>query len=84
MPQKYESGIPPDTGCKVAPKCLECPLPQCRYDEPWGYQKLLLRQRDQAVIAAMEQDGLNVDQAAERFGLVVRTIYHIMRKAKEL
>lgn len=23
-----------DTGCSLAPRCLECPLPRCRYDEP--------------------------------------------------
>lgn len=22
-----------DTGCEASPKCLECPLPICRYDE---------------------------------------------------
>ena len=22
-----------DTGCSIAPECLECPLPQCRYDQ---------------------------------------------------
>jgi hypothetical protein len=23
-----------DTGCELAPRCLECPLPMCKYDDP--------------------------------------------------
>ena len=25
-----------DTGCSLSPRCLDCPLPRCRYDEPGG------------------------------------------------
>lgn len=28
-----------DTGCDVHPKCLECPLPECKYDDWEGYKK---------------------------------------------
>ena len=37
--QEYE-----DTGCEAADKCIECPLPQCRYDDDsWFYRyKILL------------------------------------------
>ena len=42
-PKRYrvaETGrLPEDTGCEVAPKCLECPLPQCRYDDPGWFQR---------------------------------------------
>ena len=24
-----------DTGCELAPACLSCPLPQCKYDMPF-------------------------------------------------
>lgn len=26
-------GEKPDTGCNIAPKCLECPLPICKFDK---------------------------------------------------
>jgi hypothetical protein len=25
-----------DTGCNLAPRCLTCPLPVCKYDSPWA------------------------------------------------
>lgn len=28
----------PDKGCSLAPRCLECPLPRCRYDPVNGRQ----------------------------------------------
>jgi hypothetical protein len=30
--RQREDSVPTDTGCEVAPLCLECPLPKCRYD----------------------------------------------------
>ncbi len=29
-----------DEGCEYAKACLECPFPQCLYDEPGGRQRL--------------------------------------------
>ena len=28
-----------DTGCEVSPSCLNCPLPQCKYDDPDGSKR---------------------------------------------
>ncbi len=28
-----------DTGCEVSPSCLNCPLPQCKYDDPVWFQR---------------------------------------------
>lgn len=35
-----EEGVPryPDTGCELAPRCLECTLPRCRFDTVDGKQ----------------------------------------------
>jgi hypothetical protein len=35
-----EEKIPhyPDRGCELAPRCLECPLPRCRFDLVEGKQ----------------------------------------------
>ena len=31
MPEFYHYE---DTGCEVSGACLDCPLPQCKYDDP--------------------------------------------------
>ncbi len=28
-----------DTGCEVSLSCLNCPLPQCKYDDPAWFQR---------------------------------------------
>ena len=33
-----ETGYVMDTGCQVAPLCLDCPLPACRYDDDTWYK----------------------------------------------
>lgn len=37
-PQFDYAKMYPDTGCDLAPKCLSCPFPQCRYDAPISVQ----------------------------------------------
>ena len=82
-PQLY--GIPPDRGCDVAPKCLECPLPQCKHDDPLGYVRGLMQQRDALILEEMEQRGLSVEEAAQVFGITVRTIFRVKaRRMKEV
>ena len=36
--QNYPINIPRDTGCDVHPFCLECPLPECKYDNYEAYR----------------------------------------------
>ena len=83
-PKRYrvaETGrLPKDTGCEVAPKCLECPLPQCRYDDPGWFQRHKNDERDRGIISALRQDGLSVTQAVYRFGISRRTVVRIQRR----
>ena len=72
--------IPPDDGCEVAPKCLECPLPQCKYDDPWGYLRQLRQQRDAQMLEEIYQRGLTFDEAAKVYGVSARTIYRASRR----
>ena len=71
-----------DTGCSVAPACLKCPLPQCKYDDPAGYAKLLRLTLDRARVAVMEREGISVEEAAERFGMDVRNVYRMKRRVR--
>jgi len=72
-----------DTGCEVAGSCLNCPLPQCKYDDPGWYQKNRRLAKDLKVFTVMQSEELTVEEAAERFLVTVRTIFRIMRRCRE-
>ena len=72
--------IPPDRGCEVAPKCLECPLPQCKYDDPAGYLRQQRHQRDTRMFEEMKQRGLTFVEVAKLYGVAERTVYRISRR----
>ena len=63
-----------DTGCDIAPRCLECPLPQCRYDLPPKRAGALLRE---AKLRRLLAEGLTIDAAAERMGVSRRTVFRL-------
>ena len=66
-----------DDGCDMHSRCLTCPLPRCRYDEPGGLRAMLNTYRDQQVVA-QRRDGAPVDQIAERYSLSRRTVFRIL------
>ena len=70
-----------DDGCEVAPSCLDCPLPQCKYDDPMWYRRERRSQRDQKVLRIQAQKGLTVAQLARHFGVSQRTIFRILRRS---
>ncbi|MFN8559648.1 MAG: helix-turn-helix domain-containing protein [Dehalococcoidia bacterium] len=67
-----------DDGCEISPKCLECPLPACRYDMPPKRAGALLRE---AELRRLLAEGLTADQAAERMGVSRRTVFRLKRYA---
>jgi hypothetical protein len=80
----FNESIYMDTGCEVAPSCLNCPLPLCKYDDPWGYQRYVKSAWDLEVKTATESERLSVEQAAERFNVTVRTIFRSKQRVKHL
>ena len=77
----------PDTGCDVSTRCLECPLPQCRYDDPFWYQLRRRQQRDQDLIELW--DAADALPGPERLALVAaltgvteRTVHRVRRRAR--
>ena len=72
-----------DTGCEVSLSCLNCPLPQCKYDDPAWFQRYQRLSKDLIVLTAMQSENLTLDEAAERFSVTVRTIFRIMRRCRE-
>jgi len=80
LPELY---VYEDTGCEVSASCLNCPLPQCKYDDPLWFQRYRQYSRDLSVLMAMERDGLTVEETAERFSVTVRTVFRAMRRCRD-
>lgn len=68
-----------DDGCAVAPRCLACPLPACRYDVPLGVQRAAaLREHVRELHAA----GASIDGMAELAGCSRRNVFRILRQLR--
>ena len=72
-----------DTGCEVSPSCLNCPLPQCKYDDPVWFQRYRRMGRDMKVWRTIHSESLTAEEAAQRFSVTVRTVFRIMRRCRE-
>jgi len=66
-----------DTGCSLFPKCLECPLPRCRYDMRVGGQELRKTIRNLKIKQGLDE-GRTIKELAEEYGLSERTIRRIV------
>ena len=73
-----------DTGCEISPSCLNCPLPQCKYDDPGWFQRSRRMARDLKVWSTIQSGGLTVEEAAEHFSVTVRTVFRIMRRCRDV
>ncbi|MBI5948965.1 MAG: hypothetical protein HY875_12575 [Chloroflexi bacterium] len=72
-----------DKGCSLYPSCLSCQLPRCRYDDPGGAAAMLRTGRDASILRLARQDGVTVDGLAQMFGLSRRTIFRVLRHARD-
>jgi hypothetical protein len=69
-----------DDGCDVHPSCLTCPLPRCRYEQRGGLRGMMNAYRDRQVLE-LREEGIEVPELSERFGLSRRTIFRILENA---
>lgn len=67
-----------DDGCEIAPRCLACPLPACRYDLPPKRAGALMRE---AQLKALLSTGMSADEASVVMGVSRRTIFRLKRFA---
>lgn len=65
-------------GCYIAPKCLECPLEVCILDDPTGPCRHFKDLRNQAIVGYVWIEGISYKDAAELFGVGVRTVTGII------
>jgi hypothetical protein len=68
-----------DEGCEYAQSCLECPYPQCLYDEPRGRQQWLKELRNKE-INRLFSAGWKVKEMALLFGVSQRTIQRALKE----
>ena len=68
-----------DEGCEYAESCLECPFPQCLYDEPRGRQRWLKELRNRE-INRLFSGGWSVKELAGLFGVSQRTIQRALNE----
>ena len=66
-----------DRGCNLSPSCLECPLPECKYDAPGREKERRRILEDQRMLAIIMREHLSSVEAAQRFGVTERTIFRI-------
>ena len=72
-----------DNGCEVSESCLDCPLPQCKYDNPGWYKRNRKLARDFRVLHIMEQESLTIRETAERFSITPRTVSRVVQRCRE-
>jgi hypothetical protein len=68
-----------DEGCEYAKACLDCPFPQCLYDEPRGRQRWMKQTRDKE-IKRLFHAGKKVKELALIFAVSQRTIQRALRE----
>ena len=82
--RESEQDLPPeychyrDEGCEFLDSCLNCPLPQCLYDEPRGKQKWLKELRNRE-IERLYLEGWKIRELAVMLGLSRRTIQRALK-----
>ncbi len=67
-----------DEGCEYAKACLQCPFPQCLYDEPRGRQRWMKQTRDKE-IKRLFNEGKKGKELATIFGVSQRTIQRALQ-----
>ena len=71
-------GVASDKGCDVAPKCLTCHLPKCKFDDPVGYQQWLKRASDKKIVELRRKH--TVTEVSRMTGMERRSIERIMAR----
>lgn len=66
-----------DKGCDVASRCLECPLPRCRYEVTGGLRALRNAKRNPEIVRRYRA-GERADEIAVALGVSRRTVCRVV------
>ena len=70
-----------DEGCDLAHSCLNCPFPQCIYEQHGGRQRWLKKLRNREIARLLNSEGKGVKELALMFGLSQRTVQRALRSS---
>ena len=82
---EIQADVPPeychyrDEGCELAESCLNCPFPQCIYDEHGGRQRWLKKMRNREIALLFAREGKGVKELAQMYGTSQRTIQRALK-----
>lgn len=83
---RNEHDLPPefchyrDEGCDLAASCLNCPYPQCVYEQPGGRQRWLKMMRNREIIRQFTRESKEMKELALMFGISTRTVQRALGK----
>jgi len=69
-----------DDGCDLAASCLNCPFPQCIYEQPGGKQRWLKMMRNREIIRLFTKESKGIKELALMFGVSTRTVQRALGK----
>ena len=74
----------PDRGCQVAPRCQDCPLPQCKHDNPRYAQAngWFSAKRWEPIKADLAAGVLSKPEIAAKHGKTERTVFRIQERLR--
>lgn len=78
---QVESAIYEDTGCEFSAKCVLCPRPKCKYDEPNLARQEKRTKKDLTVIKSLQK--MTIPQTARHHKITIRTVWRIKSRVKE-
>jgi len=87
LPLAYNGSEPTytDTGCSLAPSCLNCPFAACIEDYPGMAQKYHQAARDWAKMQWLAVNpGLSMEQVAEAWGVTERTVFRVRARWRSI
>jgi hypothetical protein len=68
-----------DEGCELATSCLNCPFPECIFEQPGGKRRLLMTQRNNEISRLFEHEKKSIQELACLFKVSIRTIQRALK-----
>jgi len=72
-----------DEGCDLADSCLNCPFPQCIYEQPGGRQRWLKKLRDREITRLFTDGGKEIKELASMFNVSPRTVQRALKDSPQ-
>ncbi|NLL90290.1 MAG: hypothetical protein GX226_04215 [Dehalococcoidales bacterium] len=70
-----------DEGCELAASCLNCPFPECIFEQPGGKRRLLMEQRNNEIARLFKDEKKSIKELALLFKVSIRTIQRALKKS---